>query len=207
MHITATLNELEFLMSSVHPPAFLQIGNGMPLDDIRRTVKAYEPLLQPAGIDFPFELIELFHWHNGSNREENVGAVELLNLEEAMATWQALVTAIDTEFTVENWYFPSWIPFAKVYSDWFLCIDAAGVAGGPRGQIVEFRRDNPTRVISALSMREWFEEVVENYEDEEPIRENGIAFGDEGEDGLWDYDPDDAPEGPNCYIRHFEAGA
>ena len=35
---------------------------------------------------------------------------------------------------------------------------------------------------------------------------DGVAAGDESEDGLYDYDPDEAPDGPNCHVRDFTAG-
>ena len=106
MGITATLNDLEFLMATVHPPAFLALGDGLPLKVIQRTVNAYSPVLEKAGVDFPTELVELYHWHNGSNQEEIIGVIELLSLEEALETWHALTNAIGTESTIEDWYYP-----------------------------------------------------------------------------------------------------
>lgn len=206
MGITATLNDLEFLMATVHPPAFLALGDGLPLKVIQRTVNAYAPVLEKAGVDFPTELVELYHWHNGSNQEEIIGVVELLSLEEALETWHALTNAIGTEFTVEDWYYPSWIPFAKSWSNCFLCFDAEGVAGGDRGQIVVFEREHPDRTVQAFSLQDWLEAVVDDYKIAENIRMDGVAAGDESEDGLWNYDPDEAPEGPNCHVRDFTAG-
>lgn len=205
MSITATLNDLEFLMATVHPPAFMALGDGLPLEAIRRTVTGYTPVLEKAGVDFPTELVELYHWHNGSNQEEIIGVVELLSLEEALETWHALTSAIGTEFTVKDWYHPSWIPFAKTWPNCFLCFDAEGVAGGDRGQIVVFERDHPDRSVQALSLQDWLEAVVDDYRIAENIRMDGIAAGDEGENGLYDYDPDEAPEGPNCLVRFFKA--
>ena len=205
--ITATLNELEFLMGTIYPPAFMALGDGMALADIERTVNAYSPVLDKAGVDFPSELIELYHWHNGSNGQDIIGPVQLLSLEEALETWRALIDAKDTEFPSDDWYYPSWIPFAKSWSDCYLCIDAKGVAGGNRGQIVEFDRNHPTRTIQALYMRDWFQCVVDDYSLEEYTRTHGIPAGEEGEDGLYDYDPEEPPEGPNCHINHFKAGA
>ncbi|WP_087117627.1 SMI1/KNR4 family protein [Corynebacterium urinipleomorphum] len=206
MGITATLNDLEFLMATVHPPAFLALSDGLPLNVIQRTVNAYTPVLEKAGVDFPAELVELFHWHNGSNQEDVIGPVQLLSLEESLETWRALLEAIGTEFTVENWYYPSWIPFAKSWTNSFLCFDAVGVAGGERGQIVDFDREHPTRSVQSLSLEDWLETVVDDYTLEGNVRMDGVAAGDEGEDGLYDYDPDEAPEGPNCHVRDFTAG-
>ena len=58
--ITATLNELEFLMGTIYPPAFMALGDGMALADIQRTVNSYSPVLDKAGVDFPPELVELY---------------------------------------------------------------------------------------------------------------------------------------------------
>lgn len=206
MSITATLNDLEFLMATVHPPAFLALGEGLPLKVIQRTVNAYTPVLEKAGVDFPTELVELYHWHNGSNQEEIIGVVELLSLEEALETWHALTNAIGAEFTVEDWYYPSWIPFAKSWSNCFLCFDAEGVAGGDRGQIVVFEREYPDRSVQAFSLQDWLEAVVDDYKIAENIRMDGVAAGDEGKDGIYDYDPEEPPEGPNTYVRSFTAG-
>lgn len=206
MNITATLNELEFLMATVHPPAFLALGDGLPLGDIQRMVNVYSPVLEKADVDFPAELVELYHWHNGSYQENIIGVVQLLSLGETLETWHALIAAIDTEFTVENWYYPSWIPFARTWSDCYLCFDALGVAGGNRGQIVEFNREHPSRTVQAESLQDWLEAVVDDYRLEEHVRAHGIAAGDEGEGELYDYDPDEAPEGPNCHVRFFTAG-
>ena len=60
-NITATLNELEFLMATVHPPAFMALGDGLALHEIERKVHAYSHVLEKAGVPFPFELVELYH--------------------------------------------------------------------------------------------------------------------------------------------------
>lgn len=205
-NITATLNELEFLMATVHPPAFMALGDGLALHEIERKVHAYSHVLEQAGVTFPFELVELYHWHDGSNKEDIIGIVQLLSLDEALKTWGMLIDAAGNQFPSKDWYNPKWIPFATSWADTYLCIDLHGSGGGTPGQIIQFARNSPTRIIDAFSMKEWLEEVVDDYELEEPTRTHGIAAGDEGEDELYDYDPEEAPDGPSCYIGTFEAG-
>ena len=97
-------------------------------------------------------------------------------------------------------------PFATSWANTYLCIDLHGSGGDTPAQIIQFDRNSPTRIIDAFSMKEWLEEVVDDYEMEEPARTHGITAGDAGEDELYDYDPEEAPADPSRYIGTFEAG-
>ncbi len=163
------------------------------LDDLLRQHRpAYYQRLLPAatagdilalesclGVALPPAFKSLYLWRNGqpSNLYEswqnNQTLMSLAAIREAHDVLTGLLR--EGEFERARWWHPQWIPFLDNGGGDHFCVDLAGVFTGDRGQIIEFRHDNPIREIVAPNFKAWlagYVDLIQN-EDWEYYEETG----------------------------------
>lgn len=136
------------------------------LDEHLRTKRAdYYATLQPGlstaaiaaleqtyNVTLPADLRALYQWKNGQREDAYEAFVNnsmFLSLEHALDSASELTGMIGTDFEMENWWHPAWIPIWDNGGGDYICYDTAGVFTGIKGQLIEFwHADNDRDTIA-----------------------------------------------------------
>ena len=146
------------------------------LDDLNPPAndKEIKELGDTLGLSLPSELIELLKIHNG----QKGNAAWLFDSQEFLSThriidewnnWNSFSHGAtfpqkpaSSELGIkDDWWNNKWIPFCSNGSGDHYCIDLDPTNFGTRGQIITLWHDYPQRELSALSLKDWFNDYIE----------------------------------------------
>lgn len=159
-----TLNVLSDYIKKERFIYFSDLQPGLSLFQIQASELKFERTL-------PKSLKLLYQWKNGQredNSEAFINNAMFLPLEEALETAAELTSMIKTDFEMENWWHPAWIPIFHNGSGSYICYDSSGVFTGKRGQIIEFWKEDSDRDVIAPHLESLLKSLIRLYSNIKP---------------------------------------
>jgi cell wall assembly regulator SMI1 len=141
----ALLNRLDQYLSTKRADYYAALQPGLSAEEITALEKEYN-------VRIPADLHALYAWKNGQKQDVYDAFVNnsmFLSLQHALDTARELTGMIRTDFEMENWWHPAWIPLFDNGGGDYICYDTAGVFTGIKGQLIEFwHADNDRDTIA-----------------------------------------------------------
>lgn len=162
-----TLNLLSSFINEKRPSYFSALQPGLSLYQIQDVESKFKCFL-------PKSLKLLYQWKNGQredNSEAFINNAMFLPLEEALETAAELTSMIETDFEMENWWHPAWIPIFHNGSGSYICYDTKGIFTGIRGQIIEFWKEDPDRNVIAPHLESLLKSLIHLYSSSKTLDE------------------------------------
>lgn len=139
------LNRLDHYLSTKRADYYATLQPGLSAGAIATLEKKYN-------VTLPVDLCALYQWKNGQQDDAYAVFVNnsmFLSLEHSLESAKELTSMIGTDFEMENWWHPAWIPLFDNGGGDYICYDTLGVFTGIRGQLIEFwHADNDRDTIA-----------------------------------------------------------
>jgi cell wall assembly regulator SMI1 len=141
----ALLNRLDSYIAEKRAAYYTTLQPGLSAAEIADLEKQFN-------VTLPADLRALYQWKNGQHSDSYEAFVNnsmFVPLKNALETARELTAMIGSDFDLENFWHPAWIPLFDNGGGDYICYDTAGVFTGIKGQLIEFwHADNDRDTIA-----------------------------------------------------------